>query len=98
MLEMEHVIVKTKCFAAAFVLLVTSGAQAGIIDLGTADTFAVLAGSTVTNTGPTTVHGDLGVWPGTAITGFGPGIVTGGTMPRGRCGGDDGARRPDDRL
>jgi len=45
--------------------------------LGTAGTFGVLAGSTVTNTGPTTVIGDLGVSPGTAVTGFPPGLVTG---------------------
>jgi hypothetical protein len=51
-----------------------------IVDLGTADPFAVLAGSTVTNTGATVVHGNLGVWPGSAITGFPPGIVTGGTI------------------
>ena len=39
--------------------------------------FAVLAHSTVTNVGPTQVNGDLGVWPGTAVTGFGPGTVSG---------------------
>jgi hypothetical protein len=39
--------------------------------------FAVLAHTTVTNVGPTTVTGDLGVWPGTAVTGFPPGLVSG---------------------
>jgi hypothetical protein len=47
--------------------------------LGTALNFAVLAGQTITNTGPTVITGNLGLSPGTAssVTGFPPGSVTG---------------------
>ena len=53
--------------------------------LGTAASFAVLANTTVTNvvTVGTIVTGDLGVSPGTAITGFPPGVVNGTIYPGG---------------
>ncbi|WP_343320599.1 ice-binding family protein (plasmid) [Arthrobacter sp. TMP15] len=47
------------------------------VDLGTAAEYSVLGGTTVTNTGPSVLQGSLGVSPGTAITGFPPGIVGG---------------------
>jgi Ice-binding-like len=42
--------------------------------MGTAANFAVLAGSAITNTGPTVISGGLGLSPGTAVTGFPPGV------------------------
>ena len=48
-------------------IVIAAGASAAIVPsvvLGTSGTYAVLAGSTVTNTGASTLDGSLGVWPG----------------------------------
>jgi hypothetical protein len=64
--------------AADYVWTFTTGAcSQAAVALGSAGNFAVLAGSTVTNTGPTMVNGDLGVSPSTAVTGFPPGTLVG---------------------
>ncbi|MEA2414636.1 MAG: hypothetical protein QOI58_1293 [Thermoanaerobaculia bacterium] len=64
---------------AQFLLLVPTPASAQI-SLGTAQNFGVLAGSTATNTGATTVNGNVGVSPGSAVTGFPPGVIVGGAI------------------
>jgi hypothetical protein len=70
-------------FTVLVALVFVSRAQAATaIGLGTANSFAVLAGAGVTNTGPTVVNGDLGTYPTAAVSGFGGagnGTVNGST-------------------
>jgi hypothetical protein len=62
---------------AALVLASPAQAAPPPVLLGSADRFAVLGGSTITNTGDSVINGDLGLHPGSAVTGFPPGTVNG---------------------
>src|SRR4051794_37670908 len=64
---------------AGLLLAFVAGAQAAPtpVLLGTADSFGVLAGSGITNTGGTTVNGDVGTYPTTSITGSSTLTITG---------------------
>jgi LPXTG-motif cell wall-anchored protein len=65
--------------AAGTALALAAGtAGAGIVPtvpLATSGDFSVLAGSTVTNTGPSVIDQSVGLSPGTSIVGFPPGVV-----------------------
>ncbi len=60
-----------------------AGTMAVSPDLGSAATFVALASSTLTNTGSGVFIGDIGVFPGTEVTGFPPGTVQNGSIYRG---------------
>lgn len=67
--------------AAAFAFAaVPAAVQAAPVNLATVSPFVVLGGTSVTNSGPSVLNGNLGVSPGTSLTGFGlPAVVNGAT-------------------
>src|ERR1039457_396311 len=80
--------------AAALVIVGTltlagSAATGTSVGLGTAGSFVVLAGAGITNTGPTTLNGDVGTYPTLPITGAGTMTVNGTNHH-----GDNGPQSP----
>ena len=91
--RIRRYLIPSSAALAAGLVLAGSAHAAAPVPLGTADSFALLAGSTITNTGPTTITGDIGLCcTGTAMTGFASVTQPGGaTVRRPRHAGGDGA-------
>ncbi len=61
----------------ATVFVTPVGTPAPTVPLGAAGTHGILAGSTITCVNLGVINADASVWPGSAITGFGPCVITG---------------------
>ncbi|KAE9370016.1 hypothetical protein N431DRAFT_441901 [Stipitochalara longipes BDJ] len=66
--------------------------QAAPVVLGSASTFGALGATTLTSTGQTVITGDAGIYPGTSITGFPPGVITGTESTGAQTASGDSAR------
>jgi len=82
---------RTLVAMVGFAFVIATGAMVGstanaanpTVGLGSAASFSVLAGTpSITNTGPTTIDRDVGIYPAASVIGFPPGIV-GGTIHAG---------------
>jgi LPXTG-motif cell wall-anchored protein len=81
MSDVRRLFVIASALAVAVSLSIVVGSEVRAaqapVGLGTAASYAIIAGSTITNTGPSVISGDVGLSPGTAVTGFPPGIANG---------------------
>jgi hypothetical protein len=66
--------------AAILAVTATTVEAAPAVGLGTAGAFALLGGQAITNTGPSVISGNVGTNPGTAVSGFPPGVITDGVV------------------
>ena len=73
-LVLSIMLVLSLSVAGVFTNVTASPLAATSPTLGAAGSYSVLGGTTVTNTGPTIMPGNLGVSPGSAVTGFPPGV------------------------
>jgi hypothetical protein len=75
--QCQAVLLSTVLLAVLLAAPVPAMAAQPTVNLGTTASFAVLAGSTITNTGPTTINGDVGVHPGNTFTGQSSATING---------------------